>query len=96
MKKNNFMICGLTGWCMEIVFTSLDSIRNNNFKLTGHTSIWMFPIYGMAAVIPPVYKHIRKLPALLRGSIYSAGIFACEYLTGSFLKKKGILEYTRK
>ena len=55
MMKNNFMICGLTGWCMEIIFTSLDSIRNNNFKLTGHTSIWMFPIYGMAAVIPPVY-----------------------------------------
>lgn len=90
MMKNNFMICGLTGWCMEIIFTSLDSIRNNNFKLTGHTSIWMFPIYGMAAIIPPVYKHIRKLPALLRGSIYSAGIFVCEYLTGTFLKKKGI------
>ena len=72
MIKNNFMICGLTGWCMEIIFTSLDSIRNNNFKLTGHTSIWMFPIYGMAAVIPPVYKHIHKLPAIFRGSIYSA------------------------
>ena len=90
MIKNNFMICGLTGWCMEIVFTSLDSIRNNNFKLTGHTPIWMFPIYGMAAVIPPVYKHIHKLPAIFRGSIYSAGIFICEYLTGTFLKKKGI------
>lgn len=90
MIKNNFMICGLTGWCMEIIFTSLDSIRNNNFKLTGHTSIWMFPIYGMAAVIPPVYKHIHKLPAIFRGSIYSAGIFVCEYLTGTFLKKKGI------
>ena len=90
MIKNNFMICGLTGWCMEIIFTSLDSIRNNNFKLTGHTSIWMFPIYGMAAIIPPVYKHIRKLPALLRGSIYSAGIFVCEYLTGTFLKPKPI------
>lgn len=91
MMKNNFMICGLTGWCMEIIFTSLDSIRNNNFKLTGHTSIWMFPIYGMAAVIPPVYKHIHKLPAIFRGSIYSAGIFVCEYLTGTFLKKKGHL-----
>ena len=93
MIKNNFMICGLTGWCMEIIFTSLDSIRNNNFKLTGHTSIWMFPIYGMAAVIPPVYKHIHKLPAIFRGSIYSAGIFVCEYLTGTFLKKKGICHY---
>ena len=90
MIKNNFMICGLTGWCMEIIFTSLDSVRNNNFKLMGHTSIWMFPIYGMAAVIPPVYKHIHKLPAIFRGSIYSAGIFVCEYLTGTFLKKKGI------
>lgn len=91
MMKNNFMICGLTGWCMEIIFTSLDSIRNNNFKLTGHTSIWMFPIYGMAAVIPPVYKHIHKLPAIFRGSIYFRRYLCLRVSDRNLLKEKGHL-----
>ena len=37
-----------------------------------------------------LFRRFISTPALLRGSIYSAGIFVCEYLTGSFLKKKGI------
>lgn len=87
MLQKNFLVCGLTGWCMEIIFTSLDAFRKKDFRLIGQTSIWMFPIYGMAVLIKPVYKLIRKLPALLRGSIYSAGIFGFEYATGTILKK---------
>ena len=47
----------------------------------------MFPIYGMAAVIAPVFKLLREKPILLRGSIYALGIFSFEYLIGSLLKK---------
>ena len=35
----NFLRCGLTGWCMEIFFTSLDSLRRRDYKLKGNTSI---------------------------------------------------------
>ena len=87
MLQKNFFICGLTGWCMEIIFTSLDAFRKKDFRLIGQTSIWMFPIYGMAVLIKPVYKLIRNLPTLLRGSIYSVGIFSFEYATGTILKK---------
>ena len=49
MKWRNFFICGLAGWCMEIVFTSFGTFLHGDPRLLGHTSLWMFPIYGMAA-----------------------------------------------
>ena len=49
--SKNFMKCGLTGWCMEIIFTSLYSLRRRDMTLKGVTSIWMFPIYGLAGLI---------------------------------------------
>lgn len=87
MLGHNFFICGLTGWCMEILFTSAGSLFKKDGRLIGQTSVWMFPIYGMAVLIRPVYKVIKKLPALFRGGIYSLGIFTFEYLSGSLLKK---------
>lgn len=87
MNWKKFMLCGLTGWCMEILFTSAGSLARHDGRLIGQTSLWMFPIYGMAACIGPVYAKIKKLPALLRGSIYTVGIFSFEYLTGSLLRR---------
>ena len=87
MFGKDFCICGLTGWCMEIVFTSAGSLLKHDKRLIGQTSLWMFPIYGMAAVIAPVFKLLREKPILLRGSIYALGIFSLEYLSGSLLKK---------
>ena len=87
--RKNFFICGLAGWCMEILFTALNSFRRREMKLMGNTSLWMFPIYGMAALIGPLYSLIRRFPALLRSMIYSTGIFLFEFLCGSFLKRQG-------
>lgn len=87
MFGRNFLVCGLTGWCMEILFTSAGSLLKKDGRLIGQTSIWMFPIYGMAVLIRPVYRLIKNLPTLLRGMIYSLGIFFFEYLSGSLLKK---------
>lgn len=72
---------------MEILFTSAGAIRKKDLTLVGQTSLWMFPIYGMASVISPISHHLKKCPALLRGAIYSVGIFTGEYVSGSFLKK---------
>ena len=89
MLGRNFFICGLTGWCMEIIFTSARSLFSKDKRLIGQTSIWMFPIYGMAFCIRPIYSIIKKLPTLIRGIIYSIGIFSFEYISGIFLKKRG-------
>ena len=83
----NFLKCGLTGWCMEIIFTSLYSLRRRDLTLKGVTSIWMFPIYGCAAVISPLSRLLKKKPAWLRGFTYMSMIFSTEYLTGRLLTR---------
>jgi uncharacterized membrane protein len=87
MKFKNFIICGLTGWCIEIIYTSIKNLIHRDGRLIGQTSLWMFPIYGLAFFIEPIYGRINKVPALLRGVVYSIGIFSCEYASGSLLKK---------
>lgn len=72
---------------MEIIFTSFHAFCNKDFRLKGQTSIWMFPIYGLAALIAPMHQHMENKPALYRGGIYTLGIFTCEYISGSILKK---------
>lgn len=85
--KHSFLTCGLTGWCMEIIYTSLHSLRRKDYRLTGNTSIWMFPIYGMACLLSPLFRHLKGKNIILRGGIYTCFIFAGEYLSGSFLRK---------
>lgn len=83
----NFLTCGLTGWCMEIIFTSLNSLRRREMTLKGSTSLWMFPIYGSAAVIGPVSTLLRKRPVWVRGAAYMSMIFSAEYLSGKLLSR---------
>lgn len=86
----NFMICGLCGWCMECLWTGLSSIRKHtDKKLSCHTSIWMFPIYGMAACLSPICNKLKNRNALLRGGVYTIIIYAAEYTSGVILKKHG-------
>jgi len=82
---HNFLRCGLTGWCMEILFTSMDALRRRDFRLKGNTSVWMFPIYGCAAFLAPVYRLLRKKPFWIRGLTYMSLIFSGEYISGRLL-----------
>lgn len=99
MKKyiHNFIHCGILGWCMEITFTALNSFRRRQFKLTGNTSIWMFPIYGCACFLAPVCRLLKKKSPLVRGLSYAALIFTGEFLTGVLLCKKDLCpwDYSR-
>lgn len=72
---------------MEIIFTGLHSLKNKEHTLMARTSIWMFPIYGMACLLTPACRFLKGKSALLRGSVYTCCIFLGEYMTGSFLKK---------
>ncbi len=72
---------------MEILFTALDSYRKRELQLMGQTSLWMFPIYGMAAFLKPICRMLRKLPTGIRALFYSMFIFLGEYVSGSILKK---------
>lgn len=87
MKGRDFIICGLTGWCMEVAFTSAGSLGKKDKKLTGKTSAWMFPIYGMAAVIGEVAPKISHWPTPARALLYGGAIMTGEYISGSLLTK---------
>ena len=66
----DFGKCGVTGWCLEVMFTSVDSILAGDFRLMGHTSMLMFPIYGLGAFAAPVSAFLDEwlsgIPGLLR------------------------------
>ena len=85
----NFLLCGLCGWCMEILFTALHSLKCRDLRLIGSTSLWMFPIYGSACLLAPFKRLFQRLhigrPG--RGLFYMSMIFAAEYLSGRLLWK---------
>lgn len=92
----NFIKCGLTGWCLEIVFTSLDALRRRDMTLKGQTSLWMFPIYGSAALLSPISVLLRHKSAWSRGLTYMGMIFSMEYLSGLLLSKHKICPWDYK
>ena len=51
---------------MEILWTSLHAFRVRNLKLTGRSSLWMFPIYGSAAFLTPVMQRMKRAPLIKR------------------------------
>ncbi len=93
----NFLRCGLTGWCMELIFTALHALRRRDYTLKGTTSLWMFPIYGGAAFLAPLCRllHQKNLPT--RGLTYTGIIFLAEYISGTLLTAKNLCpwDYSR-
>ena len=92
MKKfaKSFFECGLLGWCLEIFFTALGSLRRRDMRLHGTTSLWMFPIYGSVCLLTPLFHVLRKVPAFWRGTIYALCIFTGEFAAGSLLSRRSL------
>ena len=88
--KNKFILCGVIGWCAEILWTGLNSLMSGRFKLMGYSSLWMFPIYGCAAFIAPLSNVYKRFNTFSRGFIYMVHIFFAEFVSGSILKKFGV------
>jgi uncharacterized membrane protein len=79
-----FVLYGLGGWCGEIVFTALtDSLPRRDWRLVGTSYLWMFPIYGLLAILyEPAHELIREVPLLGRVVVWSIGFTVVEWLTG--------------
>lgn len=99
----NFFKCGVAGWCLEVMFTSVESIMAHDWRLMGKTSLLMFPIYGMGALLGPIGSGVdrwlsvspgesltMKDRLMRHGMLYMVLIFTAEYLCGAWLKAKGI------
>lgn len=88
LMKHNFIKCGLTGWLLEVLWTGFLSFRRRDLHLTSTTSIWMFPIYGCAGLFAPLSNRIQRIPAMLRGCIYTCVIFLVEFTSGTLLRRR--------
>ncbi|MFQ9510872.1 MAG: putative ABC transporter permease [Lachnospiraceae bacterium] len=79
------------------MFTGIHSFLKHDSRLTGTTSILMFPIYGAAAFIKPVYRLMKNQNFIMRGIIYTICILCTEYITGRFLKNRNMCpwDYSR-
>ncbi len=86
-----FVLYGLLGWSAEIVWTAATAFvhrRPRDWRLHGHTSLWMFPIYGLVAPLyEPAHNLLRSWPWVVRGALYLLGIWAVEYATGWLLRR---------
>lgn len=86
-----FLLYGLLGLCAEVIWTAVtERLRGvqQGWQLVGHTSLWMFPIYGLAAPLyEPLHNSLRSWPWFLRGIVYVLGIWLVEYLTGWLLRR---------
>ena len=81
----HFIIYGLLGWCLEIIWTGIGSLLDGDVCLTAKTYLWMFPIYGVVIVFEPLHDIIRSWPAWRRGTVWMLLYFAVEYSTGWLL-----------
>ena len=85
MRK--FMIYGVLGWCMEILWTGFCAFLSGDAALTAKTYLWMFPIYGMTVFMEPLFLSFRRYcPLWQRMGFYTFCIFAVEFLMGWFLQ----------
>lgn len=94
MRVKNFIICGLTGWCIEVAFTSAGALIKKDKKLMGQTSAWMFPIYGTASVIGDIAPRISHWSLPARGLLYGGAIMLGEYVSGTVLTKLDVCPWS--
>lgn len=80
-----FLLYGITGWCMEIIWTGLGSALQGDLRLASHTYLWMFLIYGLAVFLETLHDAIRECSWQVRGLIWMIVIVSLEYFTGFLL-----------
>ncbi len=84
--RRRFIIYGLLGWSLETFWTGLGSAFKGDIRLRGFSYLWMFPIYGLAALFEPIHDRIRRWSWIVRGGIWVILIYAIEYFSGWLLR----------
>jgi len=84
-----FVLFGIIGVSAEVFFVSITNIfKKKDRCLKGHSSLWMFFIYGIVYLIILFGRtYFSDYSIFLRGLIYLVLIYALEFTSGSLLKK---------
>jgi len=81
-----FLIYGLLGVIMEIIWTGMGSVFRGDLRMQGFSYLWMFPVYGGAVFLEKVHDHIRYYTWYFRGFIWSVIIFSIEFTAGILIQ----------
>lgn len=74
-----------------MLWTGLGSLLKGSPDLMGHTSLWMFFIYGLAAfILEPIHNKISDWKWYVRGLVWTVVIFGIEFVSGMLLGLLGI------
>jgi uncharacterized membrane protein len=84
MKR--FLVYGVTGWGLEMIWTGAGSLLHGDLMLRGFSYLWMFPIYGLAFFLEPLHEELRPWPWFVRGLIWMGIFFTIEYSSGWLLR----------
>lgn len=78
----------------------MESLLVHDWRLMGRTSLLMFPIYGMGALLSPIgrladwwigERDVKPAERCIRhGTLYMVLIFTMEYISGAFLRAMGM------
>lgn len=86
-----FIIYGLLGWNIEVIWTGICELASGNYNMIGHTSLWMFVIYGGGGILlETVRRKIKNRKWFERGLIWMYLIFAVEFTSGAALRLLGL------
>lgn len=80
-----FVIYGITGLLVEVIYTGLASLLQGDLSMSGFTFLVMLPIYGLFVFLEPFHNLLRPIPWFLRGLIYLVLIWTTEYFCGEML-----------
>jgi hypothetical protein len=85
-----FLVYGLLGWCVELLFTCLYDLAlgQNTLRLQGYTYLWMHPVWGVGVLACERVLHALRawrVPYALRGLCFALFAFTVEYTSGALL-----------
>jgi len=90
----SFFVLGFLGVGVEIIHTAVgDHCKKRavgiiDWTFQGHSSLWMFPIYGSLAIFFPLgYRIVSEWFLPIRACFYAAGIMIFEYCAGYVLHR---------
>ena len=92
-----YLCLGITA---EIFFTGIKALLRKEYCMPAHTTLWMFPIYGVLLPIgfEPLHIYIQHAHTIVRGIVYAVVILFVEYIAATvyiWICKKNPWEYVR-
>ena len=84
-KLKRFLIYGIIGLVIEVIYTGLASLLKGDLSMQGFTFLVMVPIYGLMVFLEPLHNSLRPHPWWIRGLIYLTMIWTIEYTSGLIL-----------